>query len=73
MVFANVAVSDLRDRFTSTTVMNTGVFRGWVCGPCNTRGDDIERLEKRVAFLKAHKKKVENISLIKRVHASRGH
>jgi hypothetical protein len=33
----------------------TGAFRGWVCGGCNTGiglADSIERLEKRIAFLK---------------------
>ena len=45
----------------------TGAFRGWVCRSCNTRGDDIEQLEKRVAFLKAHKKK-ERIARIRAVH-----
>ena len=33
---------------------------GWVCRACNTgvgMADDIEHLEKRIAFLKAHEKK----------------
>jgi hypothetical protein len=33
----------------------TGAFRGWVCNGCNAGYgimDDIERLEKRIAFLK---------------------
>ena len=37
----------------------TGAFRGWVCNACNTgRGimDNIERLEKRIAFLRAFKR-----------------
>jgi hypothetical protein len=49
----------------------TGEFRGWVRNACNTgQGiiDNIERLEKRIAFLKAHEKKVERIALIKAVH-----
>jgi len=44
---------------------------GWVCRACNTgvgMVDDIEHLEKRIAFLKAHEKKVERIALIKAVH-----
>ena len=50
----------------------TGAFRGWVCRACNTGAgimDDIERLEKRITFLKAHKKK-ERIALIKAVHTA---
>jgi hypothetical protein len=42
-----------------------------VCGPCNTGWgifDNIERLEKRVAFLKVHDKKMKRIALIKSVH-----
>ena len=49
----------------------TGEFRGWVCRACNTgvgMVDEIEHLEKRIAFLKAHEKKVERIALIKAVH-----
>ena len=49
----------------------TGESRGWVCRACNTgvgMADDIEHLEKRIAFLKAHEKKVERIALIKEVH-----
>ena len=49
----------------------TGEFRGWVCRACNSgvgMVDDIEHLEKRIAFLKAHEKKVERIALIKAVH-----
>ena len=52
----------------------TGAFRGWVCNPCNAGYgimDNTERLEKRVAFLKAHKKKMDRLSLIKAVHKNR--
>ena len=38
----------------------TGAFRGWVCSGCNTGVgivDSIERLEKRIAFLKDHEKR----------------
>ena len=48
----------------------TGEFREWVCRACNTgvgMVDEIEHLEKRIAFLKAHEKKVERIALIKAV------
>lgn len=37
---------------------DTGAFRGWTCVYCNTGAglsDDIERLEKRIRFLKATK------------------
>jgi hypothetical protein len=50
---------------------DTGAFRGWVCHACNTgvgKMDDVERLEKRVAFLKAHIEKTKRIALIKAVH-----
>jgi hypothetical protein len=50
----------------------TGAFRGWVCNPCNSGfgiADDIELLEKRVAFLEAHKKK-ERIALIRATEAT---
>ena len=30
--------------------------------------DNIERLEKRIAFLKAHEKKMSRLALIKAVH-----
>ena len=30
--------------------------------------DDVERLEKRIAFLRAHEKKMERIALIRAVH-----
>ena len=46
---------------------DTGAFRGWVCNPCNTGAgimDDVERLEKRIAFLK----KTKRIALIRAVH-----
>ena len=49
----------------------TGEFREWVCRACNTgvgMVDEIEHLEKRIAFLKAYEKKVERIALIKAVH-----
>jgi hypothetical protein len=49
----------------------TGAFRGWICGPCNTGvgiADDIERLEKRAAFLRAHEKKIERVALIRATH-----
>jgi hypothetical protein len=48
----------------------TGAFRGWVCRACNSGVgimDSVERLEKRVAFLKAHEKK-ERIALIRKTH-----
>jgi len=43
---------------------------GWVCRGNTGVGmvDDIEHLEKRIAFLKAYEKKVERIALIKAVH-----
>ena len=49
----------------------TGAFRGWVCGGCNTGTgivDNLERLEKRITFLKAHERRMERLSLIKEVH-----
>jgi hypothetical protein len=49
----------------------TGAFRSWVCNGCNTGHgimDDIERLEKRIAFLK----KAGRIALIKSVHLGGG-
>ena len=49
----------------------TGAFRGWVCNSCNTgQGimDGVERLEKRVAFLKERDKKIMRIALIKETH-----
>ena len=33
--------------------------------------DNVERLEKRIAFLRAHEKKMERIALIKAVHEER--
>jgi hypothetical protein len=33
--------------------------------------DNVERLEKRVAFLKAHEKKMERIAFIKAVHKAK--
>src|SRR5262249_53197773 len=48
----------------------TGSFRGWVCSGCNTGFgivDNIERLEKRITFLRAHEKKRERLALIKEV------
>ena len=36
---------------------DTGAFRGWVCNSCNSGAgimDNVERLEKRIIFLKAH-------------------
>jgi hypothetical protein len=48
----------------------TGVFRGWVCNGCNTGAgimDNVERLEKRIVFLKAHDEKMRRIALIKEV------
>ena len=53
-----------------------GAFRRWVCNGCNTGAgimDNPERLEKRAAFLRAHKKKMERIALIKQVHTSVGY
>ena len=52
---------------------DTGAFRGWVCSGCNTGhglADSVERLEKRIAFLKAHEKKMERIGLIKATFGS---
>ncbi len=49
----------------------TGAFRGWVCNGCNTSFgimDSVERLEKRIAFLK----KAKRIALIKAVHLKCG-
>jgi hypothetical protein len=46
---------------------DTGAFRGWVCNSCNTCvgiADNVERLEKRIAF----PKKTAQIALIKKVH-----
>jgi hypothetical protein len=51
----------------------TGAFRGWVCNPCNTGTgiiDDIELLERRIAFLRKYEKKKERIDLIREVHES---
>jgi hypothetical protein len=33
--------------------------------------DDVERLGKRVTFLKAHEKKMERVALIKAVHEAK--
>jgi hypothetical protein len=52
---------------------HTGAFRGWVCRACNAGTgimDDVERLGKRIAFLRAHEKKIERLALIKAVHKS---
>jgi hypothetical protein len=54
-------------RFYLDHCHETGAFRGWVCNPCNTGAglaDSVERLEKRIAFLKNAKR----IALIKAVH-----
>ena len=43
------------ERFHLDHCHDTGAFRGWVCSPCNTGVgimDNIERLEKRIAFLR---------------------
>jgi len=55
-------------RFHLDHCHETGAFRGWICRACNTGigiVDNVERLEKRIAFLKAHEKKMERIALIK--------
>ena len=57
--------------FVSAATRLESSVGGWVCRACNTgvgMVDDIEHLEKRIAFLKAHEKKVERIALIKAVH-----
>jgi len=49
----------------------TGAFRGWICSGCNTGtglADSIDRLEKRITFLRAHEKKMKRLALIKEVH-----
>jgi hypothetical protein len=59
-------------RFHLDHCHSTGAFRGWVCQPCNTGigvMDNIERLEKRIAFLK----KAKRIALIKSVHQGGGY
>tara|TARA_A200000159_G_C7239023_1_gene303691 strand:+ start:39 stop:185 length:147 start_codon:yes stop_codon:yes gene_type:complete len=37
---------------------NTLKFRGWICDPCNMGigklGDDLEGIEKALAYLKGH-------------------
>src|SRR5262249_53250223 len=57
-------------RFHLDHCHKTGAFRGWVCNACNNGHgimDNVERLEKRIAFLEAHKKR-ERIALIKATH-----
>jgi Recombination endonuclease VII len=46
---------ELAKRFHLDHCHDTGVFRGWVCTGCNTGTglpDSIEKLEKRILFLK---------------------
>ena len=45
----------LTKKFHLDDCHDTGAFRGWVCHACNTGTgimDDVERLEKRIAFLR---------------------
>ena len=70
MAFVSAAVGPLRSSISTTATRLESSVGGWVCRGNTGVGmvDDIEHLEKRIAFLKAYEKKVERIALIKAVH-----
>jgi hypothetical protein len=68
---ASVSAAAIQSRDSTSITVETGAFRGWICAVCNTGAglaDSIERLEKRIIFLRAHKKKKSRLALIKAVH-----
>ena len=71
MAFVSAAVGPQGSSISTTATRLESSVGGWVCRACNTgvgMVDEIEHLEKRIAFLKAHEKKVGRIAFIKAVH-----